>query len=157
MNIRLIIRSLLVLVLVIALWFSWWALGRSPEEQLRVAQAEFIEAIQDRDWDDLQDFFAADYTDAYGHNRETVVQTLKQYISGFFTLDVKTSDLTVQAVKGQGIVKLKAKLEGNGTAVSQMVLQRVNQMEQPRVFLWSNPGRWPWNWRLSMVHNDEVR
>ena len=157
MNTRLILRSLLALVLVVGLWFAWWALGRSPEEQLRAAQAEFIEAIQDRDWDEIQDFFAPDYTDAYGHNRETVVQTLKQYISGFFTLDVKTSDLTVQAVKGQGVVKLKAKLEGNGTAVSQMVLQRVNQMEQPWVFHWSNPSRWPWNWRLSMVHNDEVR
>lgn len=157
MHTRLIIRSLLALVLIVGLWLTWWLFGRSPETQLRVAQAEFIEAIQDRDWDDLQDFFAADYTDAYGHHRETVVQALRQHLSGFYTLDVKTSDTTVQAVRGQGVVKFKAKLAGNGTPVSQLVLQRVNQIEQPWIFHWSNPGRWPWHWRLSMVHNDEIR
>jgi hypothetical protein len=37
------------------------------------------------------------------------------------------------------------------------VLGHVNQLTEPWTFHWSNPGRWPWNWQVNMIHHDQVR
>ena len=157
MNTSLITRSLLALVLVIGLWLAWWVLGRSPESQVRAAQAALIEAIEDRDWDELQELLAENYTDAYGHTRESAIQDGRKYLSGFFTLTLKTEQTAIQAVPGQGVVKTHLKLEGNGAGYSQLVLSHVNQLTEPWIFHWHNPGRWPWNWQVTLVLHDQVR
>lgn len=157
MNTRLIIRSLLALLLIVALWFTWWVFGRSPEAQVRAAHAALIEAVEERDWDALEKIIAPNYTDAYGHTRESAVQDGRKYLSGFFTLTLKTDQTTIRAAKGQGMVTTMIRLEGNGVGYSQMVLGHVNQLTEPWIFHWSNPGRWPWDWQVNMVHNDQVR
>ena len=157
MDLRLIIRSILALVLIVGLWFAWWVFGRSPEAQVRAAQAKLIEAVEERDWDDVKELLADNYTDAYSHTRESAIQDGKKYLSGFYTLTVKTDQTAVRAAKGQGMVSMMIRLEGNGAGYSQMVLGHVNQLTEPWVFHWSNPGRWPWNWQVNMIHNDQLR
>jgi hypothetical protein len=157
MDLRLIIRSVLALLLIAGLWFAWWVFGRSPEAQVRVAQAKLIEAVEERDWDDVKELLADNYTDAYSHTRESAIQDGKKYLSGFYTLTLKTDQTTVRAAKGQGMVSMMIRLEGNGAGYSQMVLGHVNQLTEPWIFHWSNPTRWPWNWQVNMIHNDQVR
>lgn len=157
MNTRLIVRSLLALLLVVLLWLAWWLFGRSPEAQVRAAQAGLIEAVEERDWDALEKLIAPNYTDAYGHNRESALKDGRKYLSGFFTLTLQTDQTTIRAAKGQGMVTTMIRLEGNGVGYSQMVLGHVNQLTEPWIFHWSNPGRWPWDWQVNMIHNDQVR
>lgn len=149
-------RIAAALVVVLALWLAWWLFGSSPEDQLRAAQAALIEAVEDRDWDDVKDLLAEDYTDGLGHTRESAVKDGQKYFAGFFSLTLKTEPEFV-AVKGQGSVKTMIRMEGNGAGYSQAILGRVNQINTPWVFHWNNPGRWPWGWRLNMIHNDELR
>lgn len=157
MDTRLILRSALALLLIIGLWFGWWVFLRSPESQVLAAQAKLIKAVEERDWEQLQKLLAPNYTDAYSHTRETAIEDGKKYLSGFYTLTVKTDQTTVRAAKGQGMVSTLIKLEGNGAGYSQFVLGHVNQLTEPWIFHWSNPGRWPWNWQVNMIHNDQVR
>lgn len=157
MDARLIIRSLLALVLIVALWFAWWVFGRSPEAQVRAAQANLVQAVEERDWDEVQEFLAENYTDAYGHTRETAIQDARKYLGGFFTLTLKTDQTTVRAAKGQGMVSTMIRLEGNGAGYSQLVLGHVNQLTEPWIFHWNNPGPWPWDWQVNMIHHDQVR
>ncbi len=157
MNLRLIIRVSVALILIAGLWFAWWAFGRSPEAQVRAAQAKLIKAVEDRDWEEVADFFAPSYTDAYSHTRESAIVDGKKYLSGFFTLDIKTEQMTIQAAKDQGMVKTMLKLEGNGIGYSQLVLGHVNQLTEPWVFHWNKAGAWPWDWQVNMIHNDQVR
>ena len=124
---------------------------------MRTAQAALIEAIEDRDWDDVAEFLAANYTDAYSHTRELAIQDGKKYLSGFYTLTLKTDQTTVRAAKGQGMVTMMIRLEGNGIGYSQLVLGHVNQLTEPWTFHWSNPGRWPWDWQVNMIHHDQAR
>lgn len=156
MNTPLVVRSISALVLVALLWVAWWVFGRSPEAQVRAAQAALIEAVEDRDWDDLAELLAENYTDAYGHTRESAIQDGRKFLSGFYTLTLKTEQTIIQAVKGQGVVKMQIRLEGNGAGYSQMVLGHVNQLTGPWTFHWSNPGRWPWDWQVTMVLHDQV-
>jgi hypothetical protein len=154
---KIILRSLLVLFVIEGLWLAWWVFGRSPEAQVRAAQANLIQAVEKRDWKGLEKLMAPSYTDAYGHNRDTAIQDGRKYLSGFFTLTLKTDKTCVQAAKGQGMVATMIRLEGNGVGYSQMILGHVNQFTEPWVFHWSNPGRWPWNWQVNMIHHDQLR
>lgn len=157
MDTRLIVRSILTLVLMASLWLAWWVFGRSPEAQVHAAQVALIEAVEERDWDEVQEFLAANYTDAYGHTRESAIQEGKKYLSGFYTLTLKTDPTALRAAKGQGMVTMMIRLEGNGIGYSQLVLGHVNQLTEPWTFHWSNPGRWPWDWQVNMIHHDQVR
>lgn len=157
MDTRLILRAVLALVLITSLWFAWWVFGRSPEAQVRAAQAKLIKAVEDRDWNKVQKMLAENYTDAYGHTHESAVQDGKKYLGGFYTLTLKTDQATVRAAKGQGMVSMMIRLEGNGIGYSQIVLGHVNQLTEPWIFHWNNPGRWPWDWQVNMIHNDQVR
>lgn len=157
MDTRLIVRSILALVLIASLWLAWWVFGRSPEAQVRASQVALIEAVEGRDWDAVQEFLAANYTDAYSHTRESAIQDGKKYLSGFYTLTLKTDQTNVRAAKGQGMVTMMIRLEGNGIGYSQLVLGHVNQLTEPWTFHWSNPGRWPWDWQVNMIHHDQVR
>lgn len=153
---RIILRSLLVLNLISSLWLAWWVFGRSPEAQVRAAQANLIQAVEGRDWKGLERLLAPNYTDAYGHNRATAIQEGRKYLSTFFTLTLKTDQTTIRATQGQGMVTMKIRLEGNGVGYSPMISGYVNQLTEPWVFHWSNPGRWPWNWQVNLIHNDQV-
>lgn len=157
MNRPILIRSLLALLLVAGLWMAWWIFGRSPEAQVRAAQASLIKAIENRDWSKLEKLLAPNYTDAYGNNHETAIKEGRKYLSTFFTLTLKTDQTTVRAAKGQGMVSMMIRLEGNGVGFSQMIVGHVNQFTEPWVFHWSNPGRWPWDWQVNMIHNDQLR
>lgn len=154
---KIILRTFLVLVLIEGLWLAWWVFGRSPEAQVRAAQANLIQAVEERDWKALERLMAANYTDAYGHNRDSAIEDGRKYLSGFFTLSLKTDKITIQAAKGQGMVTTMIRLEGNGVGYSQAILGHVNQMTEPWIFHWSNPGRWPWEWQVNLIHNDQLR
>lgn len=153
---KIILRGLLVLVLIEGLWLAWWVFGRSPEAQVRAAQANLIQAVEKRDWKTLERLIAPNYTDAYGHNRDTAIQDGRKYLSGFFTLTLKTDKTTIRATKGQGLVTTMLRLEGNGVGYSQMISGYVNQFTEPWAFHWSNPGRWPWNWQVTLIHHDQL-
>ena len=153
---KIILRGLLVLLLVEGLWLAWWVFGRSPEEQVRAAQANLIEAVEDRDWKKLEGLMAPNYMDAFGHNRDTAIQDGRKYLSGFFTLILKTDQTTLKATKGQGMVTSMIRLEGNGVGYSQMIVGYVNQFTEPWAFHWSNPGRWPWTWQVNLIHHNQL-
>ena len=153
---KIILRGLLVLFLIEGLWLGWWVFGRSPEEQVRAAQANLIEAVENRDWKKLEKLMAPNYTDAFGHNRDTAIVDGRKYLSGFFTLILKTDQTTLKATKGQGMVTSMIRLEGNGVGYSHMIVGYVNQFNEPWAFHWSNPGRWPWNWQVNLIHHNQL-
>ena len=154
---QVILRGLLVLFLIEGLWLAWWVFGRSPEAQVRAAQANLIEAVENRDWKKLERLMAPNYTDAFGHNRETALQDGRKYLSGFFTLTLQTDKTTIRAAKGQGMATMMIRLEGNGMGYSQFISGHVNQFTEPWAFHWSNPGRWPRDWQVNMIHHDQLR
>ena len=153
---KIILRGLLVLFLIEGLWLAWWVFGRSPEDQVRAAQANLIEAVEDRDWKKLEKLMAPNYTDAFGHNRDTAILDGRKYLSGFFTLILKTDQTTLKATKGQGMVTSMIRLEGNGVGYSHMIVGYVNQFTEPWAFHWSNPDRWPWNWQVNLIHHNQL-
>jgi uncharacterized membrane protein YvbJ len=157
MDKRRILRLSLQAVLAVAVINAAIYFLRSPQTQVLAAQKDFFKAVEERDWDEVKEFLAENYTDAYSHTRETAVEDAKKYLGGFYTLTLMREETTVRAAKGQGMVSAKIRIEGNGAGYSQFVVTYANQLTEPWIFHWHNPGRWPWGWRLNMIHNDQVR
>lgn len=154
---RLIVRTTLAVLAIFALWFAWWAFGRSPEAQIRAAQAALLEAVEDRDWDDVAGFLAPEYSDSYGHTRQSAIENGKKYLGLFYVLSIKPDQISVRAAKDQGMLQTILRIEGNGAGYSQAVQGAVNQINEPWIFHWTKAGLWPWTWQVTMIHNDQVR
>lgn len=137
-------------------WFAWWCFGRPPQEQVTAAQAKFLRAVEKRDWDRVKNMLTDDYSDDYGLDRDSAVQTAQQLLGGFYTITLKAEPVKVQAVPDLGMMVMKIRMEGNGVGLSQMVMSRVNQLKEPWFFHWHKKGRWPWDWKVVQVHNNEV-
>ena len=145
------------LLLALLAWFGWWAFGRSPRDQVLARQAAFIAAVEDRDWDEVKSMLTDDYADDYGHDRESAVDDASTALGGFIMLTVKTELLQVQATPNLAMVKLKIQMEGKGLGISEVVAAQVNNLTTPWFFHWHKKGRWPWDWKIVQIHNDELR
>lgn len=150
---------LLAALLLLALggWSIRFLFFQSPEEQLQRAQAKLIHAVEKRDWSTINGMMADEYMDDFGFDRATALQTAKDLLSGYFTLTLITETTWNRGTNEIGVVKMKIKVEGNGTQVAQMVTDRVNATKEPWVFHWLKKGRWPWNWKLVQVQNEHVK
>jgi hypothetical protein len=154
---RALLYILAGLLLVIACWFGWWALGRSPEQQVLARQTAFLAAVEDRDWDEVKSMLTDDYMDDYGHDRDNAVEDASQVLGGFIMLTVKSEVVFKQVVPDLAMLKVKIQMEGKGLGISDVVAAQVNNMTQPWFFHWHKKGRWPWDWKIVQIHNDELR
>lgn len=145
------------LLLTLLAWFGWWAFGRSPRDQVLARQTAFIAAVEDRDWDDVKAMLTDDYMDDYGHDRESAVDDASTVLGGFIMLSVKTELVHIQALPDLAMVKLKIQMEGKGLGISDVVAAQVNNLTTPWFFHWHKKGRWPWDWKIVQIHNDELR
>jgi hypothetical protein len=154
---RLFYFIIAVLLLALMAWLGWWTLGRSPRDQVLARQAAFIAAVEDRDWDDVKAMLTDDYADDYGHDRESAVEDASTALKGFILLKLKTELVLIQAVPDLAMVKMKIRTEGKGVGISDMVAAHVNSINAPWFFHWHKKGRWPWDWKIVQIHNDELR
>lgn len=155
---RMIYKILISAVFVLLLaWFGWWAFGRSPQSQVLARQAAFISALEERDWSAIKAMLTDDYSDDYGHNRDSLIEDARTVFGRFISLTVNTELVSMQAVPDLAMVKMKFKMEGRGLGFSDLVISRVNGINQPWFFHWHKKGRWPWDWKIVQIHNDDLR
>ena len=128
-----------------------------PAEQLGRAQVKLLHAVEKRDWSAIHPMLADEYQDDFGFDRDTALSTAKDLLSGYFSLTLRTETTYQRGTNQIGMVKMKIKVEGNGTPVSQMVSDRVNATKEPWVFHWLKKGRWPWDWKLVQLQNEYIQ
>lgn len=146
----------LVLALAVMAYAGWWVFGRSLNQQILAAQAKFIEAVEDRDWKEVQSMLTDDYMDEAGHDRNTVMEDADRIFGSFITLTLHTEVVDLRAAMNQGTLKMNIKLEGQGLGLSQVVVARANEMQGPWLFHWHHKGRWPWDWKIVQIHHNAL-
>lgn len=157
MNRRRITILIALLLILCAGWAVRFLFFQSPAEQLGRAQAKLVHAVEKRDWKTIRSMLADEYMDDFGHDRETALQTGQEILAGYFSLTLKTETTFQKGTNEIGLVKLKMKIEGTGTPISQMVTDRVNRTKEPWVFHWLKKGRWPWEWKLVQLQNEYIQ
>jgi hypothetical protein len=132
--------------LVLALWLAWlW----QPERQVRMHTAGLIKAIERRNWSKVQDRLADKYSDRWGHDKAFVLEGLRQVFGSFVFLTIEHENLSVDAEAGRTITRVK--VSGQGSAVAQYVVAKVNGLSEPFAFTWVRSGGMPWEWQLAAV------
>lgn len=156
MNLRLFVILLGFLLAALMLWLVWILFVQAPSAQLEKAQAELIAAVESRDWDEVKEWLAADYADESGFDREQAARAGAEALRGFISLTVEAETVSLTAGPEEGTVSQRIRIDGNGAGFSESVKSAVNGLDEPWVFEWRKRGRWPWDWRVIRIGNEEL-
>ncbi len=156
MNRRLLLILIGFLLAALLLWLGWVLFLQSPASGLGKAQASLIAAVESRDWDEVKEWLAAEYADEPGFDREQAVRAGAEALRGFISLTVEAETVSLAAGPEQGAVSQRIRISGNGAGFSESVKSAVNGLREPWVFKWRKQGRWPWDWRVTSIDNEEL-
>ena len=100
---------------------------------------------------------APNYSDRFGHNRETVVTNLQGVLRLFFAVTIRSQGTQFAINEEAATVTANMTLTGTGTGATEFVTSEVNGLAEPWVFSWRKASFWPWDWRLERVDNASLR
>ena len=145
------VSALLVLGLV------WLFLLWRPARQAELHTLNLLERASARDWPAVEAMMAADYRDAWGHDRTSAIDEARQLFSHFFALQiVALAPLRITDESEALAVSAPVGVFGSGTAVAQAVIEEVREARGDAVFVWRRVGGWPWHWALAEVRHAEL-
>lgn len=159
---RLLLKILPPVFLLVVGWLVW-PFFQSSEVQVARSHAELFELAGGRYWTEVGGLMSKDYDDAWGNNAEDAIEIASELLQGFLVLDLQWQTMTVvvdEDSKGKGLsatVTGKARIEGNGLGLSQMVMSRLNNLEEPWTFTWRKEDWKPGDWRLVSVTHPKLK
>lgn len=139
------------LILVIFL-FSLW----NPEKQVRRHQRQFLSALEDRDWDDINELLADTYSDRWGHDKAFVQSRASEVFRQFFVVQVTGENQSVEMGVDTGEVKTRLQVKGKGGPLAEYAMMKANALQQPWTFRWQKQSWKPWDWVLVHVDQPEL-
>lgn len=144
-------------VAVLVAWAVWLFLLWQPARQVELHTLNLLERVSARDWPAVEAMMAADYRDAWGHDRTTAIDEARQLFSHFFALHVVPLSPLETAAVGDGWEAIApVGIFGSGTAVAQAVIDEVRGAGGPATFVWRRDGSRPWQWCLAEVRHGEL-
>jgi hypothetical protein len=152
---RFLLRLIVVALLITAAWQVWPFL-QSPEGQARKRHMSLFETVSKRNWKAVPAYLAESYEDQWGQKGPEAVEVARELLAGFIILEIRWEP--TEAGANDNIVKLRghARMEGNGLGISQILMTKVNQLQEPWVFTWQKDGWHPSGWRLISITNKEL-
>jgi hypothetical protein len=155
-------RGLLLLIIVIpVVWLAMqWFMA--PEEQLRQAQLQLIKNMESRSWLSISSTLSDTYLDDWGQDSNTAQNAMRMVLGGFTELRIKQEIQNVEHARSSksspelGIVEAMLRVEGQGSGLSDRVMSESERLVSPWMFHWRKEGSWPWSWKLTQIHHDDV-
>lgn len=139
-------------LLVIVLWCAWlW----QPARQVRLHQENLLQALEERDWKRVGEFLDENYSDRWGHDKGFVLREGREAFRQFIVLEVQGETLDLWVDSGQGAVLSRLRMRGRGGPIAELVISRVNGMQEPWRFEWQQ-GSKPWEWRLKRLDHAQL-
>ncbi len=152
---RWVLRISLASALISIVWFFIPFL-RSAESQVKLQQANVLELAAHRNWPRVYLLVAPDYADAWGMKRDEAISAAREALLSFIMVSL---DWKPQSVARDGkTVTLSGtiRMSGNGATGSSMIVDHVNRIMKPWVFVWRKDGWKPGDWRLVAIANADV-
>jgi hypothetical protein len=140
----------LVVLFIAGLWFC------QPARQVRRHNEKLLEAVERKDWKELSELMAADYSDRWGHDKATIIERSKMVFAQFIAMEVKAIDPVVEEANGQGVVRARITLAGSGGPLAEAAIQKAAALQQPFVLEWRQASWKPWDWVLVRVDQPEL-
>jgi hypothetical protein len=154
---RLLVWLVVLIVLGVCGWMLW-PYFLPAEKQVQRQQAMILEAAGHHDWKKVEAMVADDYHDAAGMNKQLAVDTAKEMLDPFLSVDFEFGQ-GIQMVfteKDQVTLIGPLRMHATGPSGSSMITDRVNQVKEHWKFIWRHEGWNPDDWKLVSVTNSEV-
>lgn len=132
--------------------FQLW----QPDRQVHLHSLHLADALEEKDWADVTQFLAPDYSDQWGHNREVVVSRLQQVLHYASNLRVDAQETITSATDGEGRWLARIRIEADDNEVAAFIKARVNVLEEPFELHWRRQSWKPWDWQLVRVNNSAL-
>jgi len=140
--------------MVLALWALWLFWLWQPERQVRLHTTHFLKNVERRNWTAARAMMADDFTDRWGHDKNSALEDARQVFSQFLFLTIENRHVYAVVYGQEGATDTTVKISGNGGPIPQLVMEKVNTLQKPFSFAWRRAGGGPWNWQL--IHIDQA-
>jgi len=134
----------------------WSVIEFSPGRQLERVFSRLVSAAENRDWKRVKSFMAEDYHDQWGLDRERAVSMAAEAFRQFVVLEIAVESQAISRDGKDAAIEAKLHLQGRATAIGEMVVQRVNSLENDFQFAWQQKSWKPWDWKLVSVSQNEI-
>jgi hypothetical protein len=147
------VRLAFAAAIVLACWSAWlW----QPERQVRLHHGNFLKAVERRSWSRMRNFLADNYSDRWGHDKEIVMQGVSSVFRQFIFVTVEHAERSIELGAGDATVRSMVKISGNGGALAQFAMTKVNKLSEPFEFEWRKQSWKPWDWQLVRVDHPSM-
>mgnify|MGYP003584239821 CR=1 FL=1 len=120
-----------------------------PECQVELHTSNLLKRASARHWEGVAAMVSPGYGDAWGHDRASAVEEMRQLFRHFFLLQIEPLEpLHVEVRSDVATASARMGVSGSGTAMAQTVMAEVDGLNRPFFFRWTKSGPWPWEWRL---------
>ena len=152
---RWFLRISLASALISAIWFLIPFL-QSAESQAKQQQEKLLDFAAHQNWKRVYLLLAQDYSDAWGMKRDEALNAAHEVLQSFIMVSF---DWKLQSAARDGkTVTLTGTIHmtGSGATGSSLIVDHVNRIEKPWVFLWRKDGWKPGDWHLISIANADV-
>ena len=142
--------------IVLVIWALWLAWLWQPERQVRLHTSHFLKKVERRNWAAAKEFVAEDFADRWGHDKNSAMEDARQVFAQFLFVTIENRTDACDMHEREATTHTRVKISGNGGGVAQLVMDRVNSLQQPFTFTWRKVGSAPWNWELTHIDQPEL-
>lgn len=123
-----------------------------PERQIRAHTERLLQAVERRDWAQVETLVADTYRDGWGLDKEQALAYSREIFGQFLPLRIRPQEMQVQLGSGdQGQATLWFIIEGSGGPLANLTRDQVNALEQPFRLTWQRRKRY--RWELTRLEN----
>ncbi|MGQ9838215.1 MAG: hypothetical protein ACUVRV_09685 [Cyanobacteriota bacterium] len=135
---------------------AFWQYGQ-PERQVRAHTEQLLQAVEGRNWEQVELLLSEAYADDWGLDKQTALSYSQQVFGQFFRLRIQPQELQVQiSQEDKGNATVWFVIEGSGGPLANLTRDQVNALEQPFQFYWQRPGNNPFRWELIRIENPDL-
>ncbi|HEY5895387.1 MAG TPA: hypothetical protein VIT91_19370 [Chthoniobacterales bacterium] len=135
------------------LWQHW-----QPGRQVVLHQQHLVEAVANKNPKRIRALLAGNYSDRFGHTRETVVGDLREVMQQFLVLTLRPEGTRVDfPERTMAVITANLTISGNGFGAADLISREVNALSSPWVFQWRRQSWQPWDWKLEKADNASLQ
>jgi len=145
----------LILAAMAVLVWSVYPIFLPTAKKVSLRQEELLAQVSKRKWDRVNDMMWADYKDGFGLKRDEALQTAKELLGTFLTLQIDWKNEEVEVDGNTATVTGILRLQGTGPIGANEIIKRVNEVQKPWTFQWKKHPVTA-EWKLSFASNPEL-
>lgn len=145
-------------ILLVMAFCAWWLYPYllPPSAKVSRLQARILDRAAHHDWKKVEAMVSDNYQDAAGMKKEEAIQTGKELLDAFLTLGFEWTDEKVVVEDMKATVTGTLRMRGTGPAGGSAIIDRVNKIQKPWVFVWQRDVLERSTWRLISASNVEA-